>query len=117
MIKMGTMKKYIASMTSLVFLGLMACTSLSEGGKASLEPDPALDRRVRYSTNRDAELRKQMNQQSSDINRKRNIEESGQNAPATVPPMLRPVQVPKAPIDSARQNVPQPLPTRKSGNQ
>ncbi|MFD2248147.1 hypothetical protein [Pontibacter ruber] len=110
------MRKYIGGLASMALLSLLACTSLSEGGRGSLEPDPAHNRRVQYSDNRDAELRRQMNQQASEINRKKNVEE-GQNAPATTPPTLRPRQVPNAPVDSTRHNVQRPLRIRRSGNQ
>ncbi|WP_242927646.1 hypothetical protein [Pontibacter vulgaris] len=99
----------------LLLFGMVACTSLSEGS-GNLPANPDNDRRVQFERGNNAELRRQMNEQSSDINRKRNIEEQGSNSPATTPPMLRPQQLPNAPIDTVHHNVQRPFKTKKRVN-
>ncbi|QCR23288.1 hypothetical protein [Pontibacter sp. SGAir0037] len=92
-----------------VLFGAISCTSLSEG-EGTLPPDPDLNRRVVYSNRSNQQLRRQMYEQSSDINRKRNIEEFNGNGPATTPNTLRPRLLPEAPpVDENRHNVQVPM--------
>jgi len=65
--------------------------------------------RVRYRGNAQADVRERMDQQASEINRKRNIEEFDHNGAAMTPPDLRPRQLPYAPIDLTRHNIYWPL--------
>ncbi len=74
-----------------------------------MAPHPDHEKRVRLQhtgQNNMYLMRERMEKQSSEINRKRNIEEagSGTDAPATTPPQLRPTRTPNAPIDSTRHN-------------
>jgi hypothetical protein len=110
------MKKYINWILGLVLLGTAGCTSLSEGSREPLPPDPAHTERVPVNSTDNTQLRKQMDRQSSEINRKRNIEDPGRNEPATTPPELRPQQLPNAPVDTTRHRIYRPLPTRKPVN-
>ena len=94
-------------------LGLISCTSLSEGeeGQAGVERN----QRVRYRGDANADLRDRMDEQSSDINRKKNIEETGRNDPAMKPPELRPERLPNSPVDTTKHN-PRRVTPRRSGN-
>lgn len=94
----------------MALLGALGCTSLSEGGGGTLPPSPDHTQRVTYSES--DPLRRQMNEQSSDVNRKRNIEETNRNAPVNLPPEMRPQVLPNAPVDSTRHRVLRILPTR-----
>ncbi len=110
------MRKYKIGFAGVfLWLSIAGCTSLSEGS-GNMPPNPDNDRRVQFGSGDNAELRRQMDEQSSDINRKKNIEE-GNNSPATTPPALRPQQVPNAPVDTTRHNVQRPLKNRKRVNQ
>ncbi|WP_299704006.1 hypothetical protein [uncultured Pontibacter sp.] len=104
------MKRYINWIGALTLLGTVGCTSLSEGGAGNLPPSPDHSQRVRYSE--DNPIRRQMYEQSSDVNRKRRIEEVDRNVPVNVPPEVRPQQLPNAPIDTTRHRIFRPLPTR-----
>lgn len=104
------MKKYINWIGALTLLGTVSCTSLSEGGGGNLPPNPDHTQRVRYS--QDNPIRRQMYEQSSDINRKRRIEEVDRNVPVNVPPEIRTQQLPNAPIDNTRHRILRPLPTK-----
>ncbi|WP_299985289.1 hypothetical protein [uncultured Pontibacter sp.] len=104
------MKRYRSWIGGIVLLGAMSCTSLSEGGGGALAPDPGHTQRVRVSEG--DPVRRQMYEQASDINRKRNIEEYDRNAPVNLPPEVRPQQLPHAPVDSTRHRVLRILPTR-----
>ncbi|SFU80541.1 hypothetical protein SAMN04487941_2518 [Pontibacter akesuensis] len=108
----------MAEMVALLAL-LGACTSLSEG-QANMPPPARVNERVTLHTNHTETLRDRMGEQSSEINRKRNIEQFDRNKPAMTPNALRPRQLPYAPIDSTRHNIywpiypfVQPLPTRQ----
>ncbi|GAB3829059.1 hypothetical protein GCM10028895_43450 [Pontibacter rugosus] len=99
--------------------GVGACTSLSEG-QANMPPPARVNERVTLRNNSAETLREQMDEQASEINRKRNIEQFDSNAPAMTPNTLRPRQLPYSPIDSTRHNIywplypfVQPLPTRQ----
>lgn len=97
------MRKYNIMICCAFLLGTMSCTSLSEGAQSNeLVTEP--DRRVPLQGDRTADLRDRMDEQSSEINRKRNIEEFDRNEPAMTPPDLRPQQVPLAPVDSVVHN-------------
>jgi hypothetical protein len=98
------MERYSLYITGLVLMGAVGCTSLSEG-QESLPEAPPVQERVRLRAGPDTDLRDQMDEQSSEINRKRNIEELHQNQPAMTPNTLRPTLVPNAPVDSTRHNV------------
>jgi hypothetical protein len=106
------MDKYRTGIVGLVLIGLMSCTSLSEGeeGAAGVEQN----RRIRLRGNANADLRDRMDEQSSDINRKRNIEES-RNGPATNPPEVRPEQLPNSPVDTTK-HTPRRVQPKKGGN-
>ncbi|PVY41795.1 hypothetical protein [Pontibacter virosus] len=104
------MKRYIDWIGGIALLGLMGCTSLSEGGGGTLPPNPNHSQRVRY--NNGDPVRDQMYEQASDINRKRNIEEYNRNAPVNLPPEVRPQQLPNAPVDSTRHRILRILPTK-----
>ncbi|NDK57043.1 hypothetical protein [Pontibacter fetidus] len=106
------MKKYRSAIVGLAVLGLVGCTSLSEGeeGAAGVEQN----RRIRLRGNADADLRDRMDEQSSDINRKKNIEEN-RNGPASKPPEVRPEQLPNSPVDTTK-HTPRPVNRRKGGN-
>ncbi|WP_276498114.1 hypothetical protein [Pontibacter litorisediminis] len=101
---------------SLLWAGLAGCTSLSEGQERLPPPVPA-NERVTLRQNPNATLLERMDNQASEINRKRNIEQFDSNSPAMTPTTLRPLLLPLAPIDSARhflywpmQREVQPLP-------
>lgn len=102
------MKIYTLAVAGLLLLGNFACTSLSEG-EVTMPPNPDINRRVVFGNGANEQLRRQMYEQSSEVNRKRNIEESNQNAPATAPPARRPMRAPNAPVDSTRHNVQVPV--------
>lgn len=102
------MKLYKVGLAGMALFGAMACTSLSEG-EGTLPPDPAHNQRVRYSEGGNEEVRRQMYENASHTNRKRNIEEPNPNGPATAPPTLRPIRIPNAPVDSTRHNVQRPV--------
>ena len=106
------MKKYITAIVGVAVIGLVSCTSLSEGEEGA----PGVERndRVRYRGDAGAGLRDRMDEQSSDINRKRNIEELGRNDPAMKPPEVRPEQLPNAPVDTTK-HTPRPINRRKGG--
>lgn len=107
------MKNLTVYSIGFLFLTVSACTSLSTGQEAVVEGEADQNRRVRYQNNTTtAPLRQSMDEQASEINRKRNIEDAGSNNPATTPPDLRPQRVPNAPVDSAIHNVNRPIPTR-----
>ena len=102
------MKTSIAYIAGILTASITGCTSLSEG-QESLPTGVVTEQRVRYSPNIDRNLRERMNEQASEINRKRNIEEFDRNGPATTPPTLRPQQLPIAPVDSTRHNIYWPI--------
>lgn len=102
------MKAYITHFLGVLFFTLAGCTSLSEG-QENLPPGPAVDQRVRYRGNAQADLRERMDQEASEINRKRNIEQFDRNKAAMTPPTLRPLQLPYSPIDSTRHNIYWPI--------
>ncbi|MBD1397957.1 hypothetical protein H9Q13_12340 [Pontibacter sp. JH31] len=104
------MRKYINWIGALTLLGTVGCTSLSEGGTGNLPPDPRHSQRVRYSEGNP--VRQLMYEQSSEVNRKRRIEENYQNVPVNLPPEVRPHQLPNAPVDTTRHRILRPLPTR-----
>jgi hypothetical protein len=103
------MKRYSVYITGFVLLGTVGCTSLSEGQESLPEGDVVQERRVRLRADPGTDLRDQMDEQASEINRKRNIEEFNQNDPATTPNTLRPSRVPNAPVDSTRHNINTPV--------
>ena len=94
--------KYKAGIVGLLVLGLVGCTSLSEGEEGAAGVNQ--EQRVRYTGNANANLRDRMDEQSSDINRKKNIEESDRNNPAMKPPEVRPEQLPNSPRDTTKHN-------------
>jgi hypothetical protein len=94
-----------------MLMSAIGCTSLSEGGAGNMPPNPDHSKRVRYSGNDGNQLRRQMNEQSSDVNRKRRIEEHDRG-PVNLPPEVRPQQLPNAPVDTTRHRILRPLPTR-----
>ncbi|MEJ8756037.1 hypothetical protein WG947_03455 [Pontibacter sp. H259] len=94
--------KYKTGIVGLAVLGLVSCTSLSEGEEGAAGVNQ--EERVRYTGNADATLRDRMDEQSSDINRKKNIEESDRNNPAMKPPEVRPEQLPNSPRDTTKHN-------------
>jgi hypothetical protein len=105
------MKRYISWIGALTLLGTVSCTSLSEGGGGNLAPDPDHTQRVRYSE--DNPVRRQMHEQSSDVNRKRRIEENDRNVPVNLPPEVRPQQLPNTPVQTTTPHrILRPLPTR-----
>ncbi|WP_347158302.1 hypothetical protein [Pontibacter chitinilyticus] len=102
------MKKYKIQAAALVLLGFTGCTSLSEGQVAA--PAADLNRRVSVPENASG-LREHMDEQASEINRKRNIEQFDENLPAMTPTKLRPQRVPFSPADTVTHEAPQPLNT------
>ncbi|GGG28483.1 hypothetical protein [Pontibacter amylolyticus] len=104
------MKKCLNWIGGIALLAIMGCTSLSEGGRGPLPPNPDHSQRVRYREGQP--VRHQMHEQASDINRKRNIEEYDRNAPVNLPPEVRPQQLPNAPVDSTRHRILRILPTK-----
>lgn len=86
---------------------MAACTSLSEG-QESLPPGPSYER-VTLRSNPNQTLRDRMDNQASEINRKRNIEQFDSNSPAMTPNTLRPQLLPFAPIDSSRHFIYWPM--------
>ncbi|MBC5775262.1 hypothetical protein H8S95_14380 [Pontibacter sp. KCTC 32443] len=106
------MGRAVTGIIGLVMVGLVSCTSLSEGeeGAAGVEEN----RRTRYRGNANADLRDQMDEQSSDINRKKNIEEN-RNGPGMKPPEVRPERLPNSPVDTTK-HTPRPVAPRRGGN-
>lgn len=106
------MDKFKTGIVGLMLAGFVSCTSLSEGeeGAAGVEQN----RRIRLRGDADADLRDRMDEQSSDINRKRNIEEN-RNGSATKPPEARPEQLPNSPVDTTK-HTPRPVQRKKGGN-
>ncbi|MFD2513675.1 hypothetical protein ACFSRY_07340 [Pontibacter locisalis] len=102
------METYIKFTLGVIILVLVGCTSLSEG-QESLPPGPVVDERVRFRGNAQADLRERMDQEASEINRKRNIEQFDRNKAAMTPNALRPLQLPYSPIDSTRHNIYWPI--------
>ena len=96
------MPKYKYSVYSISLL-LAGCTSLSEG-QGPLPPAPAMER-ITLEPNAGQSLPEQMNNQASEINRKRNIEQSNWDGPAMTPESQRPQLLPLAPVDSSRHNI------------
>ncbi|MER2996248.1 hypothetical protein [Pontibacter populi] len=107
------MRRYITAIVGLAVLGLTSCTSLSEGEEGA--PGVERNQRVRYRGDAGAGLRERMDEQSSDINRKRNIEESGRNNPAMKPPEIRPEQLPHSPVDTTK-HTPRPVNRKRGGD-
>ncbi|TPE40613.1 hypothetical protein [Pontibacter mangrovi] len=107
------MKSYrsITYSISMAMAGLAACTSLSEGQEGMPPPAPA-EERVRLEQNPNAAVRQRMDEQASEINRKRNIEQFDQNKPAMTPNPLRPQELPHAPQDTSKHNLNQVWPTQ-----
>lgn len=119
------MNRYKPYIILAALLGAGGCTSLSEG-QENLPARATVNERVTLYNNPAETVQQRMNQQASEINRKRNIEQFDSNSPAMTPNTLRPRQLPYAPIDSSRHNlvwpVPPPQPTpppppRGTGNQ
>lgn len=102
------MKRCSVYITGVVLIGAVGCTSLSEG-QESMPEAPAVQDRVRLRADPGTDLLDQMEEQASEINRKRNIEEFNQNEPAMTPNTLRPRRVPNAPVDSTRHNINTPV--------
>jgi hypothetical protein len=104
--------KYKTGLVGLAVLGLISCTSLSEGeeGVAGVEQDE----RVQYNGNADATIRDMMDEQASDINRKKNIEESDRTDPGMKPPEVRTERLKNSPRDTTKHNQRRVL--QKSGN-
>ncbi|GAB3199939.1 hypothetical protein ABID22_003913 [Pontibacter aydingkolensis] len=102
------MKTNIKYITGALVLSIASCTSLSEG-QQNLPPGAVTERRVHYTRDIDMNLRERMDEQASEINRKRNIEEFDRNGPATTPPALRPQMLPISPVDSTRHNIYWPI--------
>ena len=94
--------------TGAFLMGLMGCTSLSEG-QENLPPGVVTQQRVRYEAGPNTDVRVRMNEQASEINRKRNIEQFDRNEPAMTPNLLRPRTLPYAPIDSTRHTIYWPI--------
>lgn len=97
------MKIYKTGIGCIILLGMMSCTSLSEGARTS-ELVTVPEDRVLLVTENTETLRDGMDEQASEINRKRNIEEFDRNEPAMTPPTLRPLLVPNAPVNKAIHN-------------
>jgi hypothetical protein len=102
---MKALLKYILVFTVFAFGG---CTSLSEG-QENVPPTPAVDQRVKYRGNAQADIRERMDEEASEINRKRNIEQFDRNKAAMTPNNLRPQQLPFSPVDSTRHNIYWPI--------
>jgi hypothetical protein len=102
------MKRYILYITVFLLWGAVGCTSLSEG-QESLPEAPPVQERVRLQADPGTDLLDQMEEQASEINRKRNIEEFNRNEPAMTPNTLRLRLVPNAPVDSTRHNINYPV--------
>lgn len=101
--------KFLKKYSKILFLiPLAACTSLSEG-QEELPAGPEVDQRVRYRGNAQADLLERMDEDASEINRKRNIEQFDRNKAAMTPPAIRSLQLPYAPIDSTRHNIYWPI--------
>ncbi len=102
------MKRYSLYITGILLAGAAGCTSLSEG-QETLPDDADVNERVTLRADPGEGLREQMDEQASEINRKRNIEEFNRNLPATTPNTLRPQQLPNAPVDTATHNITRPM--------
>ncbi|MCJ8166478.1 hypothetical protein MKJ04_16655 [Pontibacter sp. E15-1] len=102
------MKRIDVYIAGITLAGLVGCTSLSEG-QESLPGNGSGNERVTLRADPSESLREKMDEQSSEINRKRNIEEFNQNLPATTPNALRPQQLPHAPVDTVQHNVTRPV--------
>ncbi|MBC5993260.1 hypothetical protein [Pontibacter cellulosilyticus] len=102
------MKTNIAYITGAFLISIVSCTSLSEG-QESLPPGVVTEQRVSYREGLNTDVRVRMNEQASEINRKRNIEEFDRNEPAMTPPTLRPQHLPYSPIDSTRHTIYWPI--------
>ncbi|MDX5347047.1 MAG: hypothetical protein LPK19_07350 [Hymenobacteraceae bacterium] len=85
------------------------CTSL-ENNENATEPNPPLEdperREFLYPDDDILPTRQELSEKSSDINRKKNIEEYRSNDPANTPTELRPRRADNAPIDTTRHNIP-----------
>lgn len=101
------MQTYKLYLTALALLPMGACTSLSEG-QQELPPAP-VNERVTLRSDPTQTLRQRMDNNASEINRKRNIEQFDSNKPAMTPNALRPRTLPYAPIDSSRHFIYWPL--------
>lgn len=109
------MWKYKIAIAGAILWGMVSCTSLSEGSQTS-ELYAGTDERVRLQENETATLRDRMDEQASEINRKKNIEAVSPINPAMRPTEIRPEQAPHAPIDSAVHNNTEWLTPRFFGN-
>ncbi|MCC9136185.1 hypothetical protein ACFSKU_00990 [Pontibacter silvestris] len=105
------MKIYVIYSIGLMLLAIISCRSLSEGGEGTAIQQN-VNQRVRLVDDSQYGLRQHMDNQASEINRKRNIEEFDRNGPAMTPPERRPVLLPHAPVDSTRHNIYWPYNTR-----
>lgn len=88
---------------SISIVLLAGCTSLSEG-QETIPAAPTVER-VRLRPDASQNLLQRMNNQASEINRKRNIEQFDSNRPAMTPESMRPQLLPNAPVDSSRHNI------------
>ncbi|MDX5423635.1 MAG: hypothetical protein LPK14_15380, partial [Hymenobacteraceae bacterium] len=103
------MSKYKIYVTAVLLASAgVGCTSLSEG-QENLPVGAEVNPRVRYRSPANTGIRERMDEQASEINRKRNIEQFDQNKAAMTPPDLRPRQLPFSPIDSTRHNIYWPI--------
>lgn len=107
------MEKYRTGIVGLILLGLVSCTSLSEGEEGMAGVDR--EQRIRYRGDANAGLRERMDEQASEINRKRNIEEFDRNGPAMKPYEIRPERLPHSPSDTTKHNA-RPLTPRRTDN-
>jgi hypothetical protein len=97
------MWKFKIAIASILLWSVTSCTSLSEGSQSD-ELYSDTDARVRLHVNETATLRDKMDEQASEINRKKNIEAVSPINPAMRPTDLRPEQAPHAPIEPAVHN-------------
>ncbi|MEJ8804221.1 hypothetical protein [Pontibacter sp. H249] len=102
------MKTSITYIIGLLWLSMAGCTSLSEG-QENLPPGVVTQQRVSYKAGLNTDVRVRMNEQASEINRKRNIEEFDRNEPGMTPNALRPRMLPFSPIDSTRHTIYWPI--------
>ncbi len=107
------MTTYKLTIAGLALISITACTSLSEGEEGM--PGVNQEQRVRYRGDAGATLRDRMDEQSSEINRKRNIGEFDRNGPAMKPPEVRPERLPNAPSDTTK-HTPRPIKPVRGGN-
>ncbi|WP_187264354.1 hypothetical protein [Pontibacter beigongshangensis] len=103
------MKVICKSLLMTVLAGAVSCTSLSEGGSQEPLPNPDHNRRVQQGTGNLDQVRRQMNTQSSETNRKINIEEPTHHGPATTPTTERSQRVEGAPVDSTSHRTAWPV--------